>query len=276
MKFKDYINESTSQSIIRKMERGDIPLSPKFMDETFGFQDTYCFKAIQIDRVQSAFKRQFKKNQVSTFFHFKEPEKVFWGVGARNWSEYYPNRETCIVVLHGKVTIKGTTDLWSFPDGQGRRWIELNAIKRYKSDLTKVLTDIQTEMIKDLKKKNLKFKQIEVFYYTSDLDIDNDYDKTPERDSDIALLIKEYFNSAYKILSKYKDKIQEAIKIGITNRAHYNEFVCHSYKVERVFLITDDIKDTKRKYPEAFEYNLEHKTVNQVVKELKKYQKESL
>jgi hypothetical protein len=131
MSFRDYLQEKNNSSarIIKKIQRGDIPLSPKFMDETFGYQDTYCFKSIQIDRVQSAFKRQNKKNQVSTFFYFKEPEEVFWGVGARSWMSYYPNRESCVVVMHGKVTMKGTTDLWSFPDDIGRRWIYLNAIK---------------------------------------------------------------------------------------------------------------------------------------------------
>jgi hypothetical protein len=264
MNFKQYLQEknNSSHSILKKIQRGDIPLSPKFIENTFDFQDTYCFKSIQIDRLQSAFKRQNKKNQVSTFYYFKEPEKVFWGVGQRSWYNEYPNNESCVVVMHGKITMPGTTDLWSFPDSGGRRWIKLNSIKRYNSELTEVLTKVQERALKNIKNPKIQPAKTRV---TLDYDL-SDHDKYK--------VITDYIDSMYESLSYYQNDIKKAINIGITQRAHYNEYVCYSYKVERVFLLSDDLESTKDYYPEVFKYNIEHKTASQISKELKRYQNE--
>ena len=275
MKFKEFIQEryNSSVKILEKIKTADIPLSPSFMETIFGDQETYCFKSIQIDRLESAFKRQHKKNQVSTFFYFKEPEKIFWGAGQRKWKYDYPNEESCVVVMKGNVTLKGTTDLWSFPDSQGRRWININLIKRYHSELTEILSKTQKRVLKNLKK--LTLETIDIKIYSQSVDIN--YKNYPENeiDKDINKLITFYINSMYESLTYYRNDIKKAISVGITQRAHYNEFVCYSYTVERVFLLTTDIESTKNIYPETFKYNLEHKSYQEIEKELKYYQKVS-
>jgi len=277
MKFKDFLTEkeSTSVKIIEKIQRGDIPISPKFFLDNFNTKTEFCFRSSKIENINSIYQRQNKKNQVSTFFNFKTP-KIFWGAGARYWRGEYTNGESLVAVLRGKVSFKGTSDLWSFPDFAGRKWIYINAIKRYGTDLTGKLNQIQGEAIAlfklELSKVNLK--QVQVHVRKTGCDITNNH-KTKDRNSDYEYIIGTYIDSMYKSILKHKAGLIEEFKKSLSERAKYNEHICYDYTVERMFLLSDNLNQTKEMYPNVFKYPVEHISSQDLEKTLRKYQKES-
>jgi hypothetical protein len=83
---------------------------------------------------------------------------------------------------------------------------------------------------------------------------------------------------SYKYIKKYKNSINKAVEIGITQRAHYNEHLCYDYKVieflvysEDNSIISDDRFNWLDKYPVTY-----FDDINDVSKVLQKYQKKAV
>ncbi len=278
MSFKEYLQEKISKNtkVWNWIKKWSLPLTPKFFDEVFQYPEQYCFRALDVDHIDSLYDRQGVKNQVSTFTEFKD-NNIFWGPGNKNWKDWYPNQETIVTILKGKVTIKGTSDLWSFFEDNGRRWIWVDRIKRYETELTKTLEKIQKRIkenyIKEIENVDLKVLE---YHFTKLGNIaygKTDQEESKERNKDFNTLIKLYFDISYEAFTYYKDELIYSTRTHISKRSKYNEHLCYSYEVQRTFLITNDPKDTREKYPGLFNYNIEIKTEKQVEAELKKYQK---
>ena len=129
MNFKRYLVEKNDSSvqILKFIEDGLIPLSPKFFEDNFREKEKYCFIAMKPNRADSIIKRQHKKNQMSTFTKFSNIN-IFWGADSLDWYNDYVNYETVVGVLKGKITLQGSTDLWTHIDAQGRRWIDIGEL----------------------------------------------------------------------------------------------------------------------------------------------------
>ena len=84
-----------------------------------------------------------------------------------------------------------------------------------------------------------------------------------------------YFDVSYEALGYYKTDLIKAMQEEIAEKSKYNEHLCYDYRVERLILLTDDLKKTKEQYPEIFKYNLEYMTESQAVKLLQKLEKEN-
>jgi len=240
MNFKEYLNEKEfrSEKIFQWIKYWRIPISPKFWKETFGDKEQYCFQAIEPDRIDSLFKRQHKKNQVSTFTEWRSTN-IFWGADGMDWA----GSQTLIAILKGKVTVQGSEDLWTFFEKNGRRWIDVKSMLASDtgSDLALTMYLVQTEIKKNFKDK-IKHSRYR-FYF--------DFEKSPNKDiifdeklftnKDNREIIQWYFDITYDAIKKYKKKIQKGAQEQI--KYSYNEHLCYDYTVQEVLVILEDDKD---------------------------------
>ena len=273
MNFKEYLQEDTSRAIWSWMKAWRIPLSPKFMAEVFPENNNlYCFRAIKPERVSSLWRRQKSKNQVSTFVDWKD-DTIFFGAGSFRWEEDI----TIVAVLKGSVTMRGTVDMWTFPDSQGRRWIDVKNIIKYNTTFTDVLNDVVNYIKQNYPKKVQK------------LDLNYDYHVTPKGNmvykldkSDDSLskkdknkLITAYIDTSYEALKKFKSKIQKASDEKLAPKAHYNEYTCYDYTIiELIIYATENNPKLEPLLEELDSKKIKYKVVDsteQLNKELKKY-----
>ena len=236
-RFKEYLNEdSTSRSILSWMTSWRIPLSPKFMATIFPENnDVTCFRAVPPGRIETLKKREKSKNQVSTFTNFSD-SSIFYGAGSFQWKDQYEGLTT-VAILRGRVTIKGTVDLWTFPDASGRRWIDVKSISKYNVSFTDALVTIQDEIKKQFP-KNLEKSDL-VYHVTPKGNIkwDTNEDKN--------IKIKIYIDTAYAAIKKYKNLIRKTSNQLEGN--HYNEYPCYDYKIEKVLVLVPPKLNTPEK-----------------------------
>ncbi len=257
MNFKDYLNDTineksySSRDIWDWMRTYRIPLSPKFFEEVFyaDKKEQICFVSRQPHRIKSLYKRQNSKNQISAFTDYKDAS-IFWGAAGLNWHGDYKNNESLVAVLKGKVTIKGTSDLWTSYDAGGRRWINVSTNIRHDTEFSKILQKIQSDIKKNYLSglKDIEFETLRWVSKNGGLIWNNTNDKTPQRGRDYQKAIKLYFDCAYDAIKKYKKELLVVGKKGLAKEAKYNEVLCYDYKVEKVFVLSDDRYDTMFTY----------------------------
>ena len=198
MTFRDYLSEKndSSRAIWSWMKDWRIPLSPKFMSEVFPENNNmYCFRAVPPDRISTLWRRSKSKKQVSTFTDFRD-NTIFFGAGSFGWD----NNLTTVSVLKGNVTIRGTVDLWTFPDGLGRRWIDVNSIMKYNTPFTEVLGKIRDE-IKIQFPKVLNTLPLSTIGYHITPKGNVSWEMTDEfSGKDKNVIIKAYMDTVYKVI----------------------------------------------------------------------------
>ncbi len=225
MTFRNYLQEkNSSEKILSFIQNHNLPVSPKFFEDTFNQKEKTCFISFQPERIADLTKLQNTKKSISTFTKFRDTE-IFWGAEGINWktSSTSPNYETCVAVLKGKYTLQGSDDLWSNFDQAGRRWLVLDNLTEFK-----VFDKIRTELIKGKEKiLNQGFVNI-------------------TRNE----LITQYMDLSYSLIKKYHKELlsfqEQEPKYG------YNEVLCYEYKIKKIFFITKDIRDTAR----VFKYDI--------------------
>lgn len=268
MNFKTYLKEKDNSSvkIIDFMQQYQIPISPKFFEELYPKQkEQYCFMALEPRRLASLFKRQKRKNQLSTFTKFNNTS-IFWGAEDLEWTDKY---HTLVAVLKGKASLKGNQDLWTEYEKGGRRWVDVRFL--YSDTWDNIQQEIKDEFKKEL--PTLVDKQI----ITQDrggmvTNISEILFKHPHLKRKV---IKLYFDIAYAALKKNKKDLEKE-NLQMQAGKHYNEVLCHSYTVERIFVITSDLEITKEildDLPISKTIDFDINTENGVAKELRKYQK---
>ena len=324
MSFKSYLNEYHSLSIKMSSQEllswiavlGYLPVSPKFFEKVFGTKEIYCFQSLELNRVSSLINRQHKRNQVSTFTKWRSPDDIFWGATGMGWKNMYPDDLTAIAVLNGKYTIEGNTDIWTRYEAGGRRWIDVDALSKEKTEFSKLMEkirkEVRLEFQKEYEKLDLKLFEIEfkkdsylgvsidIQAYDFDTDIKNSWtpfarekrEKYPELNKkdfnkEVHKVIKAFFDSSYKIFTKYKNELQAAGKESIeTGKSGYNEVLCYDYKVEKLLIYFDESKskgDLLKDYYENEMLALKRSkipvqmvsSIKELEKELRKYQKKN-
>ncbi len=251
--------QSSAETILNYMWRGGIPVVPKFFEETFGKTEMYCFQAIEPHRIPSVLKRQHKKNSVSTFTHWDDPERIFWGAEGLGWHDDYIGGLTIVAVLKGKVAFKGGTDLWTATNSHsGRRWIIPGSIR---GEIGRVLNNLSHRIKKEFRFEvpNLDLKYFKPLFdkgykvywdynYTSYdayeglWEIGDEYTKSLNSGKKIKKsdfnkeknkVIKLYHDIAYSMIKKYKKEIEQAMRIDLQDvSTQYNEVLCYDYQVQ--------------------------------------------
>ncbi len=233
------------------MQAWRLPITPKFFEELFEQKEQYCFMALRPERVKSLYKRHHKKGQMSTFTDYKDTS-IFWGAGNLNWYNYYEDNVTFVGVMKGKVTVKGTSDLWTFYETQGRRWIDIKAILRYNTELSRTLGLIQEELQKKFIKKldNLDLEHV-TYHVTEGGNMS--WQNTWEKGQDFKKIITAYFDCSYDAIRKYKKELQKSYEIGISELSKYNEHLCYDYKVQKLYIISENPSNTRLKMAFVFD-----------------------
>jgi hypothetical protein len=172
------------------------------------------------------------------------------------------------------VTIRGTVDLWTFPDGLGRRWIDVGNIMKYNTPFTEVLGKIQNE-IKIQFPKVLNTLPLSTIGYHITPKGNVSWEMTDEfSGKDKNVIIKAYMDTAYKAIKKYKNELRKSTK-ELAKNSHYNEYPCYDYKVIEVFVYTTHKNDDFFKVIDQLEKNsIKYRVFNKVEdmgKELRKY-----
>jgi hypothetical protein len=204
-----------------------IPITPKFWEQTFGTKDSICFQALRFERLDSLFKRQHKKNQVSTFLNFKNTD-IFWGPGGL-WKD---ENLTIIAILKGKVTVHSETDLWSFPLKSGRRWIDVKSLISSGTLTTtaQFFYDVQQEVKHNFRLWGEKKYPDELDFNKSK--VGNIIIKTKKlSNKDKYNIIKNYYDISYDSLKKHKKRFD------IKQITDYDELLCYDYEVKELIII---------------------------------------
>jgi hypothetical protein len=254
MGFKEYINEGSSDKILKYIYRKKIPLSPKFFEEVFGTKEIYCFVSMTPTRVPSIIKMQGSKKQVSSFTYFSNTN-IFYGAWGYDWKDDYGG-STILAVLKGNHTLIAPGDAWTDFDDQGRRWI---SVQRYnnmhgKTIFTDILNNIQEDIFRDFD------KEIKILGFRDPRDFDDQYIEGNLTNDVLYKVIKIYMDVSYDVLKKYKDKL-------IKNRFHmnpsygYNEVLCYKFKIQE-FIVIDKKSD-------AFDYTFDMHVDSRILKKYK-------
>jgi len=270
MKFKDYINEKndSSRAIWAWIKSWRLPLSPKFMAEVFPENNNItCFRAVPPERISTLWRRAKSKKQVSTFTDFRD-YTIFWGAGSFQWKNKYQGNMTTVSVLKGNTTIKGTVDLWTFPDGMGRRWIDVLSIQKYRTPFSDVLGLIVQDIKVNFPKRLEKLKRDLSFY---------DYHTTPKgnivfdelnddtfKNKDKNKIIKLYMDVAYDSIKKYQNQLRKSTK-NLAQDSHYNEYPCYNYTLQKVIVYVEYTKgntDFQKLEKELIDNNINYVVVN--------------
>ena len=248
MKFKEFLTflyeKGTSYYIWDWVTEYRLPVSPKFFEEIFYKEKKTetCFIAMEFNRIPSLKRRQNKKNQMSTFQRTKDTN-IFWGAGARSWYNWSEDHESVVAEIKGQVTLEGNSDMWAFPDGMGRRWIDVPSILRYNTELTNTLGQIRKEL-KTIYQNQIPRLDLEVKYFfnSSGNIVFRNIDDYPK---DKAKLIKNYIGIANALLKKYKNKLLNIIKEQpLAPKAHYQETLCYNYTITKLWILTDNKEAT--------------------------------
>jgi len=276
MTFKNYMTEKRSSSleIFKLMKTFNIPITPKSWEKIFGVKEQYCFQSVKITRIDSLFKRQNKKNQVSTFVDFQD-QKIFWG------PEDLERLDTngIVAVLKGKVTLQGEIDIYSDYTSDGRRWIDYGYLQgTKKTKVLEYLKLVRNDIIYQFEKylKDSMYESLITVYHSGITSLEINYGELNSKDRQE--VIKKYFDITNKALEKYSFALEKEDLAGA-----YDEHLCYDYKVQEI-LITEENwwGDEKLNAAEGLKKDIckytkkiRIVTTNELEKILKKYQKKN-
>jgi hypothetical protein len=219
-----YLNEKTSEYIIDRIIKGDIPISINIFDKIDKTKTLTYFHTTSIENYDKL-KNMSKKKQLSVFTKWSNIS-IFSG------ADEIDNKHAATFVLEGKYSFLSGKDIWTERDKQGRRWIlvgELDYNWSNKQDLFKNISEgIKFEFVENLKDKDVKIK---VLSRIENL-------RMISSGKEKAIYIKAYFDAAEKVLLKYKKKLikfqkEEFYDIDTT----YNEVIAHDFTIKEILTL---------------------------------------
>lgn len=225
MKFKDYINEKTlNRKLSELIAKSAIPLSTPMMDRLGYSYNSEAYHMSNAQFLANLKKLEGSKKQLSCF--------------TKGGSELMrlPSNPNILLKLDGNVVIGGNSDIWSLPDNQGRRWLD---IQNNNSDSAKMRTFLQGFAEKII--INLGY---EINYKVSNNELKNIIDSMTSKDR--SLLYRQYIDKVeswidkggYKMLSKYLKSLDQF---------EYNEVVLNKIKILGAYSIEGYNKENEIK-----------------------------
>lgn len=208
-----------------------LPLVPEMLDNLgYSYDIDEAYSVTNATYLPNLIKIQHKHNSISTFTKGgKELAKL-------------PSHPNILLKLSGNVVIEAASDLWTFIDPDGHRWMGLSPENtkegtKYSEQLAFFIKGIRDKILKELGYININDKTI---FSVSDKDLDKFYKIYIVR-------IEEYLEkSGFKLLTKH-------LKENITYS--YNEIVLNEFSINGVYQIdveipniTKQIEDNELKY----------------------------
>jgi phosphopantetheine adenylyltransferase len=230
--FKETINEALKweTEVFDKCLHGEVPLSLNIVKKLVDPIVAKSLHVTDIDNLSKVAALEGTKKSISTFNKTTKTGKIAQGKGL--WT-----KGGVIVSMTGTVLAQSIHDLWTYPDKQGRRWIEPGVMFGNPNRERDQIYNFAPEL-KPYKERYQK----EYF---------NDTITNTEK----AEFIKKYFEAAEKfMLSKKKEFVD---RYSNANTLYYdsdwNEVVLTNIKIEKILVIPSDedekeIQKVKQKY----------------------------
>jgi len=147
--FKEYLifEKIDFGSSIEKLVKGNfVPVLPEMMKQLGYNFDEYitCYHFTNIEHLKE-FKKISKKSQISCF---TKPSVELTKL---------PSNPNILLKIYGRAVIEGDSDIYTYIDETGRRWIKIDAIKSKESEkLTFFLNGIRNKLLKEFNGKITK------------------------------------------------------------------------------------------------------------------------
>ena len=231
-KIKESINEAIKweSGVFDKCLKGEVPLSLNIIKKLVDPIVAKSLHVTDIDNLPKVAAMQGTKKSISTFNKTTKWGKIAQGKGL--WT-----KGGVLVSMTGTILAQSIHDLWTYPDKQGRRWIEPGVMFDNPSRSRYQIYDFAPE----LKPYREKFIQ------------QNILGEIPNQEK--ADFIKKYFEAAEKFMLSRKKEFVD--RYSNANTLYYdsdwNEVVLTNIKIEKILVIPSDedekeIQKVKQKY----------------------------
>lgn len=226
---------------------GMLPITLPIVKQLVETRRTSAFHITDMDNLPKLVSLEGKSKSISAFN--KADMVIGPASGKGMWT-----KGGILVLISGIVLAESIKDLWSAPDESGRRWISPGNVLY--SDFSK--KDEVINYIPKLKPLRERYRRGE-----------------PLTNSEKQYFIKNYIDTAYKLMLKYKDEFQNKYLNSdyLYYNSDWNEVILSKIKVEKIAVIQDSIeitgvsplkdypKDVQEKYKEL-ELNLNKKVAD--------------
>jgi hypothetical protein len=224
-----------------------LPITLPIVKQLVETRRTSAFHITDMDNLSKLVSLEGKSKSISAFN--KADMVIGPASGKGMWT-----KGGILVLISGIVLAESIKDLWSAPDESGRRWISPGNVLY--SDFSK--KDEVINYIPKLKPLRERYRRGE-----------------PLTNSEKQYFIKNYIDTAYKLMLKYKDEFQNKYLNSdyLYYNSDWNEVILSKIKVEKIAVIQDSIeitgvsplkdypKDVQEKYKEL-ELNLNKKVAD--------------
>lgn len=184
-----------------------------------------------------------------TAFHITEPNdlknlisiqrskkslSVFTKIGKNTLRGGIETNGGMVLELEGTLLASGEYDIWSTPDQQGRRWLDLNPEKVYdqKSDMLSLL-----QLIRKTTHKRITGEDYTDWWEVFRTITDENTGKLKQ------IYIKTFFDVTEELSKKYIKTVRNFLK-GIRNdyymRTNYNELIINEIKIKKIYINKDN------------------------------------
>jgi len=230
--FKETINEALKweTEVFDKCLHGEVPLSLNIVKKLVDPIVAKSLHVTDIDNLSKVAALEGTKKSISTFNKTTKTGKIAQGKGL--WT-----KGGVIVSMTGTVLAQSIHDLWTYPDKQGRRWIEPGAMFGNPNREMHQVYNFAPEL-KPYKEKYQK-----------------EYFDGTISNAEKAEFIKKYFEAAEKfMLSKKKEFVDRYSNANtLYYESDWNEVVLTNIKIEKILIIPSDedekeIQKVKQKY----------------------------
>jgi hypothetical protein len=197
---------------------GMLPITLPIVKQLVETRRTSAFHITDMDNLSKLVSLEGKSKSISAFN--KADMVIGPASGKGMWT-----KGGILVLISGIVLAESIKDLWSAPDESGRRWISPGNVLY--SDFSK--KDEVINYIPKLKPLREKYRSGE-----------------PLTNSEKQYFIKNYIDTAYKLMLKYKDEFQKKYLNSdyLYYNSDWNEVILSKIKVEKIAVIQDSIEIT--------------------------------
>jgi hypothetical protein len=190
-----------------------LPITLPIVKQLVETRRTSAFHITDMDNLSKLVSLEGKSKSISAFN--KADMVIGPASGKGMWT-----KGGILVLISGIVLAESIKDLWSAPDESGRRWISPGNVLY--SDFSK--KDEVINYIPKLKPLREKYRSGE-----------------PLTNSEKQYFIKNYIDTAYKLMLKYKDEFQKKYLNSdyLYYNSDWNEVILSKIKVEKIVVIED-------------------------------------
>ena len=254
-----------------------LPIHSKQMKRIFGTKRITAFHVTDRIGLKKLIKIQGQKKSISTFTKLagSDFDRVFEGIETEGG---------IIIELEGNVIIKTNTDIYSFMDSSGYRWISLKELLQDEDISPKFITDYMKMLLKIMKFIGIK----DVFNFT--VKEFNDFSKNPSYLNEFlrgwgywfTTLDSKQRNQLYKKFFDYVEQLygqhtaylrrifrQKLTKEGVSILG-YNEVVVNEIEIKKLHIFSDNPKKTLGPIINKFNYEINNNNLEDQIK-FKKY-----